>query len=136
MTVNSSSIVNVCSWKFLAHFFLFQSVQDMLMTSWNQINTYLVFLVNEAWSSVSASSLMFSPREPCLCVKLFPAAVTLAAMAMGMVNVYFLRCGISSAWCRWFIWSLGIYVEEMMAIFQSVRGSSGFSSCPLVYFSS
>lgn len=59
----------------------------MLMTSWNQINTYLVFLVNEAWSSVSASSLMFSPREPCLCVKLFPAAVTLAAMAMGMGNM-------------------------------------------------
>lgn len=80
--------------------------------------------MNKAWSSVSVSSLLFSPREPCLYVKLLPAAVPLAAMAMGIGIVYIFPAVVSLVCGA----SLGIYVEEREVIVQSVCKGSNFSA--------
>lgn len=72
---------------------------------------------------MSVRSLLLSPREPCLHVKLLPAAVPLAAMAMGIgimcifLAVVPLVCGAS----------LGVYAEEREVIVQSVCKGSSFS---------
>lgn len=80
---------------------------------------------------------MISPREPCLYVKLFPEAVTLAAMAMGMgIMPIFSVVGSLVCGAYGFIEFLGVYVEKMMVIVQSVCGFASFSLCPPVYLSS
>lgn len=84
--------------------------------------------MNKAWSSVSVRSLLFSPREPCLHVKMLPAAVTLAAMAMGMGIMCIFPVVVSLVCGAYvFLGSLGVYAEEREVIVQSVYGGSSFS---------